>query len=155
MKHILLDSIRVPEFFAGGLDKTSCLLHSDSICLRHPALVPSESGAPSKVDHKSKSQAGTPQALPTQLSKNSAACKPFSANVLAPWTAWLATVKISPLGMESIPFSEMSLKTSVHTAQRTLSIFCRPCATTSKRLVAISSTSVFEHSQGAGTHRKL
>lgn len=70
--------------FFGGSGTGSCLLHFDLFFLRQPTLVPSESGPPSKAVHKSKFQSGTPQASPTQLSKKSAASRPFSANVLAP-----------------------------------------------------------------------
>lgn len=70
--------------FFGGSGTGSCLLHLDLFFLRQPTLVPSESGPPSKAVHKSKFQSGRPQASPTQLSKKSAASRPFSANVLAP-----------------------------------------------------------------------
>ena len=129
-------------------------MHLDLFFLRQPTLVPSESGPPSKAVHRSKFQSGRPQALPTQLSKKSAASRPFSANVLAPSTARPATVKTSPPGIKLMPTSKTSLKASTQIAQITLSIFSRPCATASKTLVATSSTSGFEHSQGAGTHRK-
>lgn len=70
--------------FVGGSGTRSCLLHFDLFFLRQPTLVPSESGPPIKAVHKSIFQSGTPQASPTQLSKKSAASRPFSANVLAP-----------------------------------------------------------------------
>jgi hypothetical protein len=52
-----------------------------------------------------------------------------------------------------VPRFEISLKACVHSTQSTLSIFSSPWAMVSKRVVEISSTEGFEHSQGAGIQR--